>query len=45
MLEPIYTKPFKKQFKLMGKRGWNLDKFGEVMKMIINRTALADRTL
>jgi len=40
MLEPIYTKPFRKQLKLMGKRGWNLDKLGEVMKMLINEQPL-----
>jgi mRNA interferase YafQ len=40
MLDPIYTKLFRKQLKLMGKRGENLDKLGEVMEMIINEQPL-----
>ena len=40
MLEPIYTKLFRKQLKLMGKRGRNLGTLGEVMEMIINEQAL-----
>ena len=40
MLKPVYTKPFRKELKLMGKRGRNLDKLGEVMKMLINEKPL-----
>jgi len=40
MLEPIYTKAFRKQHKLMKKRGMDIDKLGEVMKMIINEQPL-----
>jgi len=40
MLEPLYTKSFKKQFRLMKKRGMNLDKLIEVMDMIINEHPL-----
>jgi mRNA interferase YafQ len=40
MLQPVYTKPFRKELKLMGKRGRNLDKLGEVMKMLINEKPL-----
>ena len=40
MLEPVYTKPFRKEFKLMGKRSKDFDKLGEVMKMIINEQFL-----
>ena len=35
MLEPIYTKPFRKQFKLFQKRGIDLQKLREVMDTII----------
>jgi mRNA interferase YafQ len=40
MLEPLYTKPFRKQFRLMNKRGMNPDKLTEVMDMIINEKPL-----
>jgi len=40
MLEPIYTKAFRKQHKLMNKRGMDIDKLGEVMNMIINEQPL-----
>jgi mRNA interferase YafQ len=36
MLEPIYTKIFRKQYWLMGKRDMAVDKLLEIMKMIIN---------
>jgi len=36
MLEPIYPKSFRKQYKLMKKRGMKLDKLIEVMDIIIN---------
>ena len=34
MLKPVYTKTFKKERKLMRKRGRDLDKLDEVIKMI-----------
>jgi mRNA interferase YafQ len=40
MLEPLYTKSFRKQYRLMKKRGMNLDKLIEVMDMIINEQPL-----
>jgi len=40
MLEPLYTKYFRKQYRLMMKRGMNLDKLIEVMDMIINEKPL-----
>jgi mRNA interferase YafQ len=40
MLEPIYTKVFRKQYRFMMKRGMNLDKLTEVMDMIINEEPL-----
>ena len=40
MLEPVYAKPFRKERKLMGKRGWDLDKLTEVLDMIINEQPL-----
>jgi len=40
MLEPVYTKPFRKERKLMRKRGRDLDKLGEVIRMIINEQHL-----
>jgi len=40
MLEPLYTKPFRKEFKLMKRRGRNLDKLTELMDMIINEQPL-----
>jgi mRNA interferase YafQ len=40
MLEPIYTKTFRKELKLMEKRGLNIDKLGAVMDMIINEQPL-----
>jgi mRNA interferase YafQ len=40
MLEPFYTKPFRKQYRLMKKRGMNLRKLIEVMDMIISEQPL-----
>jgi mRNA interferase YafQ len=40
MLEPIYTKIFRKQYRLMNKRGMNLDKLIEVMDIITNEQPL-----
>ena len=40
MLKPVYTKLFKKEQMLMGKRGRDLEKLGEVMRMIINKQPL-----
>jgi mRNA interferase YafQ len=40
MLEPIYTTRFKKQFKLLQKRGMEMTKLREVMEMIINNEPL-----
>jgi mRNA interferase YafQ len=34
MLRPVYTKPFRKELKLMGKRGLDVDKLLELMDMI-----------
>ena len=43
MLEPIYTKLFRKQFKLMQKRGMEMNKLGEVMYLLINEQPLLPR--
>ena len=40
MLEPIYIKLFRKQFKLMQKRGLDVDKLGKVMELIVNEQPL-----
>ena len=40
MLDPIYTKSFRKQYKQMKKRGVDIDKLVEVMNMIINEQPL-----
>jgi mRNA interferase YafQ len=40
MLEPIYTKPFRKELKLMQKRGLDVLKLWKVMGMIINEQVL-----
>jgi mRNA interferase YafQ len=40
MLEPIYTKIFRKQFRLMKKRRMNLDRLIEVIDLIINEQPL-----
>jgi mRNA interferase YafQ len=40
MLEPIYPKTFRKQYKLMEKRGMAVDKLLKFMKMIINEQPL-----
>jgi mRNA interferase YafQ len=40
MLKRTFTKSFRKQLKLAGKRGWNLGKLREVMDMIINEQPL-----
>jgi hypothetical protein len=44
MLEPIYPKIFRKQYKLMKKRGMAVDKLLEIMKMIINEQPLPPPT-
>jgi len=36
MLEPIYPKTFRKQYKLLKKRGMAVDKLLKIMKMLIN---------
>ena len=40
MLEPIYTTRFRKQFKLMQKRGMQMLKLHEIMEIIINEQPL-----
>jgi len=40
MLKPIYPKTFRKQYKLMKKRGMPVDKLLEIMKMLINEQPL-----
>jgi len=40
MLDPLYTGTFKKQYKLMIKRGLDIAKLAETMDMIINETPL-----
>ncbi|MDR2921892.1 MAG: type II toxin-antitoxin system YafQ family toxin [Treponema sp.] len=40
MLKPIYPKNFRKQYKLMQKRGMAVDKLLEIMHMIINEQPL-----
>jgi mRNA interferase YafQ len=40
MLEPIYPKSFRKQYKVMKNRGMKLDKLIEVMDMIIEEKPL-----
>jgi mRNA interferase YafQ len=40
MLEPIYPKTFRKQYKLMKKRGMAVNKLLEIMKKIINEQPL-----
>jgi mRNA interferase YafQ len=40
MLKPTFTKPFRKQLKLMEKRRMNINKLREVMDMIINEKPL-----
>jgi mRNA interferase YafQ len=40
MLEPDFTKPFRKQFKLMEKRHKNIHKLGDVMNMLIQEIPL-----
>jgi mRNA interferase YafQ len=40
MLEPIYTKVFRKQFWLMEKRGMAVNKLLEIMNMIIREQPL-----
>jgi mRNA interferase YafQ len=40
MLDPLYTKPFRKQYKLMKKRGMDISKLIEVMDMIIKEKPL-----
>jgi mRNA interferase YafQ len=40
MLKSLYTKRFRKQLELAGKRGLDVDKLGKIMKMIINEQPL-----
>jgi mRNA interferase YafQ len=40
MLKQTFTKPFRKQLKLMEKRRMNIYKLGEVMRMIVNEKPL-----
>jgi mRNA interferase YafQ len=40
MLEPIYTKAYRRQYRLMKRRGWNIGKLIEVLDMIINEQPL-----
>jgi mRNA interferase YafQ len=40
MLEPIYPKTFRKQYRLMKKRGMNPGKLFEIIDMIINEQPL-----
>nr|AGS53530.1 YafQ toxin protein [uncultured bacterium contig00055] len=40
MLTPTYTKPFRKQYKLMQKRGLDTGQLREVMTMLINEHPL-----
>jgi len=40
MLKPTFTKPFRKELKLMEKRHMNINKLREVMDMIINEQPL-----
>jgi mRNA interferase YafQ len=40
MLKPIYPKVFRKQYKLMEKRGMDVDKLLEIMNMIISEHPL-----
>jgi len=40
MLEPVYTTSFKKQIKLLQKRGMEMAKLREVMEMIVNSEPL-----
>jgi len=40
MLEPLYTKSFRKQYKLIKKRGNDMNKLTEVMDIIINENPL-----
>jgi len=43
MLDPIYTKPFRKQYRLMQKRGMEIPYLIEIMDMIINEQPLPPR--
>jgi len=40
MLKPTFTKPFRKQLKLMEKRRMNINKVREIMDFIINEQPL-----
>ena len=40
MLQPVYTTRFRKQYKLMKKRGMEMAKMADVMDMIINEEPL-----
>jgi len=40
MLKHTFTKVFKKQYKLMKRRGWNIGKLREVIDMIANEQPL-----
>ena len=40
MLEPIYTKSYRRQYKLMKRRGWDIGKLREVIDMIVEEQPL-----
>ena len=43
MLNPTFTDIFKKDRKLVQKRGWDMDKLSEVMLMLMNEQPLLHR--
>jgi len=43
MLEPTFTKPFRKELKLMEKRHKNIHKLRDVMSMLIQETPLLSK--
>jgi len=43
MLAQLYTKSFRKQYKLMAKRGMEMARLVEVMDMIVNEVPLSPR--
>ncbi|WP_341788211.1 MULTISPECIES: type II toxin-antitoxin system YafQ family toxin [unclassified Rickettsia] len=40
MLEPIYTKPFEKDIRIMKKRGKNLEKLKNIIELLSNKVSL-----
>ena len=40
MLDALYTKPFRAQYKLLKRRGMDMGRLTDVMEMIINETPL-----